>query len=560
MASESKVSVQLEAIAAVPGNGDSDLKFLFQLPSEGLALRGAAIVDGNPELQFEASPRVPVLTEEDVAVAFKLASEKDRPGFYYSKFPKGHPLGLSRFFTLYSPKWLRGTQTGELLADIDWKMKTMHIGATTNDDKTIFKPWAMSRNLQELGTHMDFPQDGLGPTIMSCDHARVQKNDFELRFPEEPKLKITDHSSSLYSKYITEVLPSVAYHDEPKFLKLQEIVKLTLAVEWLYKEKGIRVNQNWLDSHIPAPGKSGKNTRKRRKCRKSAPPPSSMVPTVSNFNCPSTDVRVGTQEAKANQVLRKDFGVRMLFGYFDFGGSEIVMFTEDGTKCQFPVKSLKMNHNLQLGMGLEMSLWSFLPVPLNFDMNAARKKCLEELKSLGTLPLPVNPSLPALRETSVEDEGDDETVRIKASSSCYPRPPVAFPPQESNATITMSVGESSAIFSSDPNDFNIPKIPGICDGFDSDVSSWDELIEKMSVPIPSVLLYPTFGEGVPMATGGVTTGSFPVREERLVSSSRNPERQAHGVYRRNGQTLSVVADRVSIHGEHSKDDKIILLF
>ncbi len=62
-------------------------------------------------------------------------------------------------------------------------------------------------------------------------------------------MKIIDQLSESYSAHITKHLPSVAYHDEPKFLKMQEVIKLILAMEWLYNEKKVRVNQNWIQFH-----------------------------------------------------------------------------------------------------------------------------------------------------------------------------------------------------------------------------------------------------------------------------------------------------------------------
>ena len=74
---------------------------------------------------------------------------------------------------------------------------------------------------------------------MSCESAKVQKDEGEMMFPEKPKMKIVDASNSLYTKYISEIYPIVAYHDEPRFLKMQELI---VAAEWL-TEKGVRGEQ-----------------------------------------------------------------------------------------------------------------------------------------------------------------------------------------------------------------------------------------------------------------------------------------------------------------------------
>ena len=51
-------------------------------------------------------------------------------------------------------------------------------------------------------------------------HVIVQESDEELIFVEEPKMAITDQTNSTYTKYITD---SIAYHDEPLFLKMREV-------------------------------------------------------------------------------------------------------------------------------------------------------------------------------------------------------------------------------------------------------------------------------------------------------------------------------------------------
>ena len=79
-------------------------------------------------------------------------------------------------------------------------------------------------------------------SIRLCESAKVQKDENEMVFPEEPKMKIIADTNLLYSKYVSEIYPGVAYHDEPRFLKIQELIKLILAAEWL-TEKGVRVSK-----------------------------------------------------------------------------------------------------------------------------------------------------------------------------------------------------------------------------------------------------------------------------------------------------------------------------
>ena len=543
------VSLKLDAIEASTSSEDGDLAFLFKLPDEGLALRSAAIVDGTPELGFEASPKVPTIQEEDVAVAFRLVAENKRPGFFYTNFLPDHPLSLSRLFMQYSPAWLRWTKTGKLLADVDWTMKCMHIGTRTNESKTVFKSWSKSSILKELGTRVDFPKDGSGPTIMSCEYARVQKNDNEIKFPEEPKMKITDGCSSLYSKYITAVLPSIAYHDEPMFLKMQELVKLVLAVEWLYKEKGVRVKKEWLEMHTSKPADKMKGSAQCEFLfKKRSKPPHKMIPKLSVFNRPTMDVVVGTWEAEMNKALRTEYKVRRLYGYYDFGGSEVVMFKEDGTKCP-PFKSLKTCFEFYFTGAEKTTFWIYLPVQEKLKVTEIRDIFLEVFRQIGIPQIMTSLPVSVSSDTAVVDDTDETTVKLKITNSYYPSPPLALPPLEKTLVVTASIENSSRVFASkDPNDPIQPEIPGLCESIIPDVSSWDELVSELSVPIPQVWMYPFYGHGLPSAWGGVTTSGFRVREEPLPTSSMDKRSEVRDGFRRNGHKLAVLADRVVAQG------------
>ena len=322
--------LRMSVCTKVDSNGI--VTFPFKLPEDGLALRSVGIVDGVPELRFDASPKVPTISEQDVAVAFRLAEENERPCFFYTPFPSINPLLQgSRFFMNYSPAWLKGTGIGELLAEADWNMKCLQVGTRTNKEKTVFKSWPKTSKLQGLATSLDFPKDGTaGPIIMSCDHAKVQKSNNEIYFPEEPSMKITADFNSLYSKYITDIYRSVGYHDEPLLLKMQELIKLILAVEWLYKEKGVRVDEDWMMKHTCSP----KDPVKVEGCIKSnerKAPPYDMIPRLDMFKRPRSDVTAETREAEMYKHLETKCGVNRRFGYYNFAGAEVVMFNEDGT-------------------------------------------------------------------------------------------------------------------------------------------------------------------------------------------------------------------------------------
>ena len=138
-------------LQAVANSIDSGLHFPFNLPKDGLALRSVGIVNGIPELRFEALPNVPTVSEGDVAVGFKLVMKGECPEF---TFPPTHPfwLHLSPFYKHCSPDWLRGTGIGELLAETDWRMKCLTAGIITNNKKTVFKSRSKECNLDTLAT------------------------------------------------------------------------------------------------------------------------------------------------------------------------------------------------------------------------------------------------------------------------------------------------------------------------------------------------------------------------------------------------------------------------
>ena len=219
--------------------------FSFKLPSEGLALRSVAIENDTPKLIFDAALKTPTLTEEDVGIACRLACEGKRPEFFYYAFPFHHPYH-GRQYKHYSPQWLKGTSIGELLAEADWTMKCLNIGARSDETKERFWAWRTTSKLEGLADIFDFPHDQLpGSVKMECESVQVQETESEMLFLGEPKMTISDQSSSSYTKYITEIYPNIAFYDEPLFLKMQELIKLILGVEWL-KGKGVRFSRPWM--------------------------------------------------------------------------------------------------------------------------------------------------------------------------------------------------------------------------------------------------------------------------------------------------------------------------
>ena len=225
---------------------ENGVSFNFKLPVKGLSLRSVSVVDGVPCFSFDASDSsdLTTITEDDVATVVRLVAEKKRPDFFYIGIPPNHPFS-GRQYKQYSPQWLRGLSVGELLSEVDWKMKCLTIGAKTNDAKTVFEAASNTTKLVgRLGTCMDFPSEGGGSVKMSCKSVKVERSNDDMIFIGEPKMQIVDDTSPAYTKYVTEVLDSVAFYDEPMFLRMQELTKLILAVEFL-NERGVRFDRDW---------------------------------------------------------------------------------------------------------------------------------------------------------------------------------------------------------------------------------------------------------------------------------------------------------------------------
>ena len=513
------VESKLELASA--SSKDGEVVFRYRLPDEDLALHSVYISNGVPILSFRASPKIPTITEEDIATTFRLASEDERPGFFYGHFPLMHPLHQCRFSMEYSPAWLRWTAVGQLLAEADWSMKCLHAGTRANKDKSTFKSWSAESQLDGLASRLDFPKDGFGPIMMTCDHVTVQKDEDEIMFPEEPKMNITDGYSSVYSKYITEIYPSVAYHDEPLFLKMQELMKLIVAVEWLYKEKGVRPNQDWIMQHT-----SKAQTHLKPDTRNK--PPYDMIPKPTVFKRPTSDVTVKTREALQYETFKADCGVRRQYGYYDFSRAQMILFEEDGTPCP-PEKCLKVcvQHQLRFcnmpPIGTEE--WHYLPIPEAIEptkdkiLELLPKNTHEENTSL----------VPASVDTKVEDLTDERRLVLRVTNS------VQLYSLLTMTTVT-TVTTCTQYANGDPK-MPIPVHVEL-----------DELITELSVPVPHIRHYPYIGIGDPMNYGGVTTSGFRVREEPMQTREAYQETQRVGNFQRSGPLLGVRAEHIRKQG------------
>ena len=497
--------VNAEPELASASSKDGDIAFHYKLPDDDLALRSVCISNGVPILSFGASPKVPTITEEDVATIFRLVSEGKRPEFFYLQFPSTHPMNGCRFFMEYSPAWLRWTAVGKLLAEADWTMKCLHVGTRANKEKSTFKSWSAESQLDGLASRLDFPEDGVGPSIMmTCDHVTVQKDEDEIVFPEEPEMKITDGFSSVYSKYITENYPSVAYYDEPLLLKMQELMKLIVAVEWLYKEKGVRPNQDWIMQHTSKQRKAENHHKPAGKRNK---PPHDMIPKPTVFKRPTSDVTVKTREALQYETLKTDCEVKRQYGYFDFIASQILMFEEDGTPCP-PEECFKVFFKHQLKWHLPS------PEP-DEPLELLPKNAQHEITSL----------VPA-SDTKVEDLTDVCQMKLVVTTTISTHNPCQHYTDEKP---------------------QMP-IPGLCGAIVPDVESWDELITELSVPIPRIRHHPYIGIGKPMNSGGVSSNGFRVREEPMQTREAYQETQRMGNFQRSGPLLGVHAERIRDQG------------
>ena len=254
--------------------------FHFSLPT-GLKLVGTRIDDnGTPHLLFDASPKVPTITEEDCAAVFRLVYvDQTRPNFAFCGFIAGHPF-CGRWYLHFDPEWLRYTELGELLLEADWSMKSFSAGVRSNDAKDEVKSLRASSNLEGLADRSDFPIDGVpGSVYMTCQEVRGTDVGDGFVFNGEPKMRILDVERQAYTKYATEIFDSIAYHDEPRFLKIKEIVKLIVIAEWLCDKK-VPINIEWVmektkpTKHSSQPDKLSAtvNHQKALKCAMTALP------------------------------------------------------------------------------------------------------------------------------------------------------------------------------------------------------------------------------------------------------------------------------------------------
>ncbi|KAL5515629.1 hypothetical protein EMCRGX_G000824 [Ephydatia muelleri] len=320
---------------------DDGFTFPIGRPSGGRTLRSVAIVHGVPEIRFDQCDHTPSLTEDEVAAVCRLVSEGKRPQFTFIAIPLGHPF-FGRQYKHYDPPWLNGTALGELLFEVDWKMKCLNIGLQTDQAKSVFFSREKFSKTKGLATYLDFDSLGThGSIFLSSEDVPVELYDDELVFNADPKLSINAGFSPNYSKYISRVLPQIAKYDEPLFTKLQEVLKMLLAAEWL-RDKGIEMSEKWMQNATRNAGKKQLATTDNRpctvECHDLSTNPSCSPP---NEYITSLDVSPNEEEAKnCRRVVASSGGI--WYGWQDEGGGEMVQFTEGGELCA-EIKSERMS-------------------------------------------------------------------------------------------------------------------------------------------------------------------------------------------------------------------------
>ena len=310
---------------------------------------------------------------------------------------------------------------------------------------------------------------------------------------------------------------------------MQELIKLIVAVEWLYKEKGVRPNQDWIMQHtLKAKTHLKPDTRNK--------PPYDMIPKPTVFKRPTSDVTVKTREALQYETFNRECRVKRQYGYYDFSKAQMILFEEDGTPC-LPEKCLKVRVEHQLRFfnmpPIRTDELHYLPLPEAIE--PTKNKILELLpKNMHK----ENTSLvPASVERKVEDLTDEHRMELRVTYTIQPYPLLTMTTITTVTTCTRYTDE-------DPR-MSIPASHG---DIVPDVESWDELITELSVPIPRVRHHPYIGIGEPMNSGGVSTSGFRVREEPMQTREAYQETQRVGNFQRSGPLLGVRAEHIRKQG------------
>ena len=434
-----------------------------------------------------------------------MTLENKRPEFYYIPFPPNHPF-FGRQYKSYSPRWLRATSVGDLLSDVDWNMKCINIGAKSDAEKSKFWARHITSQLNGLPTMLDFRREKpSGSIIMSVESAEVQECENELVFTKEPKMRIDVDASPTTTKYLTENFQSIAYHDEPLFLKMQEVVKFILAAEWLNK-KGIVFCPKWIK----------KNTTRQARGLKVANNQDSHniipLPPIDRVIRPSSDVTVKTFEAEHWRWLSRH-GVQSCYGYDD--GYERLICKEDGTV----VLQQKCMRIVVVTNGQPQPVMLGIPLPPN--VTPKPKQLLHLIRKQFPLPQSFQQTIterlgPMTLKVSEVKNIKENGVQLDITQSIHLSPDT--PPLFNNTTtIRASVHDFNMLYKGmDPRSQIGRSKSG--EAIIPDEESWSELYSG-SVPWPKIWKVPFEGIGIPAASGGISTRNIPVIQSEAIPSA-----------------------------------------
>ena len=500
---------------------DDGFAFQFKPFIEKQSLRSVAInSNGVPELRFDISPQNLSLTEEDVAVICRIASKGERPNFTYLAIDESHPF-YGRQYMIYDPPWLKGTSVGDVLSEVDWKMKCLRVGAQTDKTKSVYFSREKTSVTRGMATYMDFADDNPdspGYIFTRCAGVAVQTYDDELVFCNDPKLRIDYHKSQPYSEYITRVLPLIAEHDESAFLKLQEIIKMILAAEWL-KKNGIQMSKKWMKTY-----KRGRRTsqaisvdRHKFDCRRLLSETKESIPENRKF------VDISMNEDERQRSRQADHVSAMYYGWYDNGSGEMVQFWEDG-KCYKEYQSLRTYNEIVVtinGQTVNKEVWLanfgiLLPNRLRIEDVWKLQDKLLALKEKQECSVDFGPLSLDIKVDSRTDEKGRELSLTCNIQACFFKNSTSM--ALSSMKITAKIRESTSDWDFIYRGLNPQKpmmpVPDVLDQrpFVPKETSWNELFSE-TVPWPRVWLSTSEGPGLLSATGGVRTDVIPTTEK-----------------------------------------------
>ncbi|KAL5509154.1 hypothetical protein EMCRGX_G004464 [Ephydatia muelleri] len=511
---------------------DDGFALQFTPHADNQALRSVAINrDGVPELRFDSALHTPSLKEEDVATVCRLVFKGERPNFTYRAIDESHPF-YGRQYMVYDPPWLKGTSVGDVLSEVDWKMKCLNVGAQTDKSKKVFYSREMTSVTEGLATLLDFEDDkssSPGYMFTRCDGVQVQEYDDEMVFYSGPKLRIDYYKSEAYSKYITRVLPLIAEHDEPSFLKLQEIIKMVLAAEW-FKEKGIQMSEKWMENCACC-----KETAMSRTSTDNSDHSQLLCEIKNSISRPRQAVDISMRENEREQSGSKLAGkginndATICYGWYDSGSGEMVQYREDGE--WFKEHQLVRTYTEQVvtvnGKRVDSKVWLtnlgiLLPNKLRVNDIWKLENNLVAVKEHHDVFTPIGPFTVNIQADRItEERGKKITITAEIQPSVF-KHAKCLPCVKITTTVRESTHDWDFVYQGLSPQRPMMPVPEVSDCPQSpDVVSWNELYSQ-TVPWPRVWISSSEGPGVLSATGGVRTDTIPIERVACCDGSRRP--------------------------------------